>query len=210
MSGASIAAARRLGLSRSHSTRPRSSRLRAARPALASTAATTEVREPQTPTWPGRSSPLGLPFQASSAPLRLGLAPAGPSGGRFSCALRGIRRVDRNQRGAHPFVGECDGGLIDRAFWSETEGTMRTLLAAATAVAALYASPTLAANGNKQLGKVHFETSCTPAAQKAFDQGMLYQHSFWYRSSKQSFEDALKADPNCAIAYWGIGLSLLK
>ena len=87
---------------------------------------------------------------------------------------------------------------------------MRTLLAAATAVAALYASPTLAANGNKQLGKVHFETSCTPAAQKAFDQGMLYQHSFWYRSSKQSFEDALKADPNCAIAYWGIGLSLLN
>ena len=44
---------------------------------------------------------------------------------------------------------------------------MRKLLIAATAVAALYANPALAANGNKQLGKVHFETSCTPAAQKA-------------------------------------------
>src|SRR5690242_15437722 len=86
---------------------------------------------------------------------------------------------------------------------------MRKLLVAATAVAAFYSLPSLAANGGKQLGKVHFETSCTPAAQKLFDQGMLYQHSFWYRSSKQAFEDALKADPSCAIAYWGIGLSLL-
>jgi hypothetical protein len=79
---------------------------------------------------------------------------------------------------------------------------------AVTAMMAL-ASPALAANANKQLGKVHFETSCTPAAQKLFDQGMLYQHSFWYRSSKQAFEETLKADPNCAMAYWGIALSLL-
>jgi hypothetical protein len=86
---------------------------------------------------------------------------------------------------------------------------MRKLLVAATAVAALYAGPALAANSTKHLGKVHFETSCTPAAQKLFDQGMLYQHSFWYRSSKQTFEEALKADPNCAMAHWGIALSLL-
>jgi hypothetical protein len=38
---------------------------------------------------------------------------------------------------------------------------------------------------------------------------MRYQHSFWYQSSKEIFEDALKADPECAIAYWGIALSLL-
>ncbi|KRE00252.1 hypothetical protein ASE63_09225 [Bosea sp. Root381] len=86
---------------------------------------------------------------------------------------------------------------------------MRKLLVAATAVAALYCGPAISANANKQLGKVHFETSCTPAAQKLFNQGMLYQHSFWYRASNRSFEDALKADPQCAIAQWGIALSLL-
>jgi len=42
------------------------------------------------------------------------------------------------------------------------------LLITATAVASLCAGPGLAANSNKQLGKVHFETSCTPAAQKLF------------------------------------------
>ena len=38
---------------------------------------------------------------------------------------------------------------------------------------------------------------------------MRYQHSFWYRASKEIFEDTLKADPDCAIAYWGIATSLL-
>ncbi len=38
---------------------------------------------------------------------------------------------------------------------------------------------------------------------------MLYQHSFWYRASQKTFEDVLKADPECGIAYWGIALSLL-
>ena len=61
-----------------------------------------------------------------------------------------------------------------------------------------------------QLGKVHFETSCTSKAQKAFDRGMLYQHSFWYRASRRTFEEALKADPKCGIAYWGIALSALE
>jgi hypothetical protein len=79
---------------------------------------------------------------------------------------------------------------------------------AAVAVAAAFAPPVLAA-APEDLGKVHFETSCTAEAQQVFDRAMLYQHSFWYRASQKSFEDALKADPGCAIGYWGIALSLL-
>jgi hypothetical protein len=86
---------------------------------------------------------------------------------------------------------------------------MRKLLVAAIAMAALYGDPAISASGSKQLGKVNFETSCSPAAQKLFNQGMLYQHSFWYRSSNRSFEEAIKADPQCAMAHWGIALSLL-
>src|SRR3954471_18300278 len=61
----------------------------------------------------------------------------------------------------------------------------------------------------EKLGTVNFETSCKPEAQKLFNQGMLYQHSFWYRASQRTFEDVLTADPECGIAYWGIALSLL-
>jgi tetratricopeptide (TPR) repeat protein len=72
-----------------------------------------------------------------------------------------------------------------------------------------FGQPAIGQGDVKKLGEVHFETSCKPEAQKLFDQAMLYQHSFWYRASQKAFEDGLKADPECGIAYWGIALSLL-
>jgi hypothetical protein len=85
----------------------------------------------------------------------------------------------------------------------------RPLMVMTAAAVACLSQPAVSAPKNNQLGKVHFETSCTPAAQKIFDKAMLYQHSFWYRASQRTFEEVLKADPNCAMAYWGIALSLL-
>jgi hypothetical protein len=73
-----------------------------------------------------------------------------------------------------------------------------------------FAVPAVAQEDAEQrLGTVHFPTSCNETAQRRFDRGMRYQHSFWYRQSKEVFEDVLKADESCAIAYWGIALSLL-
>jgi hypothetical protein len=93
--------------------------------------------------------------------------------------------------------------------WSSI--TMKTPFAIAAAAAAgfSFVQPALGQSDGNQLGTVHFETSCRPEAQKLFDGAMLYQHSFWYRASQRMFEDALKADPECGIAYWGIALSLL-
>jgi hypothetical protein len=31
----------------------------------------------------------------------------------------------------------------------------------------------------QRLGAVHFDTSCNETAQRRFDRGMRYQHSFW-------------------------------
>jgi hypothetical protein len=41
------------------------------------------------------------------------------------------------------------------------------------------------------------------------NRAMLYQHSFWYNASRRTFEEVVKEDPECAIAYWGIALSYL-
>jgi len=72
------------------------------------------------------------------------------------------------------------------------------------------AEPALAQDAaEQQFGRVHFPTSCNEVAQRRFDRAMRYQHSFWYTQSKELFEEALAADPSCAIAYWGIALSLL-
>jgi len=91
---------------------------------------------------------------------------------------------------------------------------IRASIATAIAVAATawisFGQPALSQEETDQrLGTVHFDTSCNETAQRRFDRGMRYQHSFWYQAFKEIFEDVLKADPECGIAYWGIALSLL-
>src|ERR1041384_6757454 len=86
---------------------------------------------------------------------------------------------------------------------------MKTILAIAITLSTGLALGQPARADDATLGTVNFETSCKPEAQKLFDRGMLYQHSFWYRASQRQFEDVLQADPECGIAYWGIALSLL-
>jgi Tfp pilus assembly protein PilF len=63
-------------------------------------------------------------------------------------------------------------------------------------------------NADQKSGTVHFETSCNETAQRRFDRAMRYQHSFWYTASREIYEETLKADPEYAIAHWGIALSL--
>jgi predicted Zn-dependent protease len=62
---------------------------------------------------------------------------------------------------------------------------------------------------DQQLGNVHFATSCNETAQRRFDRAMRYQHSFWYRAAREVFNEAAAADPECAIAHWGVALTYL-
>src|SRR5271170_7507755 len=91
---------------------------------------------------------------------------------------------------------------------------MREFLFAVTiATAATFGpcSPVFAQDdADRKFGKVHFATTCNEVAQRRFDRGMRYQHSFWYAESKEIYQEAIKADADCAIAYWGIALALLS
>jgi len=95
----------------------------------------------------------------------------------------------------------------------QEDNMRKTLLATTVSVAALALSssrPLVAQSDvDQQLGSVHFQTSCNEVAQRRFDRAMRYQHSYWYVPAKEVFEEALKADPTCAIAQWGIALTLL-
>jgi hypothetical protein len=84
-----------------------------------------------------------------------------------------------------------------------------SLAAVVGLAAATISQPAASQSAEQRLGKVHFDTSCKSQAQKLFDRAMLYQHSFWYSASRRTFEEVLKEDPQCAIAYWGIALSYL-
>jgi hypothetical protein len=59
-----------------------------------------------------------------------------------------------------------------------------------------------------QLGTVHFPVSCAKSVQKPFERGVALLHSFWYEEAEKEFLDITKDDPNCAMAHWGVAMSL--
>ncbi len=75
--------------------------------------------------------------------------------------------------------------------------------------------PAMAAEGqhheeltSQQVGTVHFPVSCSPAVQEPFERGVALLHSFWYEEAQKEFEDIARQDPQCAMAYWGVAMSL--
>ncbi len=59
-----------------------------------------------------------------------------------------------------------------------------------------------------QLGTVHFPISCSASVEKPFARGVALLHSFWYEEAEKEFIDIAKDDPKCAMAHWGIAMSI--
>jgi len=72
------------------------------------------------------------------------------------------------------------------------------------------AMPSAANSQNHQhdAGPIHFPVSCTPEAQKGFEYGVALVHSFSYDEAEKTFASVIRIDPACAMAYWGIAMSL--
>ena len=62
--------------------------------------------------------------------------------------------------------------------------------------------------GTEQLGKVSFPISCAPGSQSAFERGIALMHSFEYEQAEKQFTEISQKDPGCAMAHWGVALSL--
>lgn len=50
-------------------------------------------------------------------------------------------------------------------------------------------------------------TTESAAARKYFNQGLGFYHGFNHGAAIRAFQEAAKADPKCAMAYWGIALA---
>ena len=82
---------------------------------------------------------------------------------------------------------------------------LRTMSAAGlAAVAALALSAHVS---TQQLGSITFPTSGAAGAQEAFLTGVKALHSFQFDEAAVAFQQAQKADPNFALAYWGEAMS---
>ena len=83
------------------------------------------------------------------------------------------------------------------------------LLAALLPVAGLAAQEHDHGGDAGRLGRVDFPTSCNAQAQPLIERGVAMLHSFWFDQAQRTFEQAAAADPRCAMAPWGVAMTLL-
>src|SRR6516225_6916948 len=76
------------------------------------------------------------------------------------------------------------------------------------ATAAMVASAHAQEVPDDHLGAVHFPISCS-AVQGKFDRAVALLHNFFYPETVKAFQEIIKEDPDCAIAYWGLAMSEL-
>jgi tetratricopeptide (TPR) repeat protein len=58
-----------------------------------------------------------------------------------------------------------------------------------------------------RLGRVTFEVSCSEAVQPQFERAVAMLHSFWFASAHAAFTAIMEADPDCAMAHWGVAMT---
>ena len=66
----------------------------------------------------------------------------------------------------------------------------------------VHAAPSATSPAAIRLGTVHFPTSGSPAAQRAFLTGIALIHSFAYEAAARAFREAERADGSFALPYW--------
>jgi tetratricopeptide (TPR) repeat protein len=59
----------------------------------------------------------------------------------------------------------------------------------------------------EKLGKVDFANTCKGDVQAQFGTAVAMLHSFWYDEAQRQFRAVAQADPDCAIAWWGVAMT---
>lgn len=59
-----------------------------------------------------------------------------------------------------------------------------------------------------QFGDVSFSLSCNYDTRETFDLAVSLLHSFEYEEAEKAFVQVIDADPDCAMAYWGVAMSI--
>jgi tetratricopeptide (TPR) repeat protein len=60
------------------------------------------------------------------------------------------------------------------------------------------------------LGTVYFPISCSEQAQVEFNRAIVLLHHMTYPQAREAFEQVAATDPRCAMAHWGIAMTLFQ
>ena len=84
---------------------------------------------------------------------------------------------------------------------------MKRTASVLSVVIALVVATVVVADEPEKIGQVRFAVSCIPAVQKPFERAVALLHSFWYLEAAKAFTQIAQADPDCAMAYWGLAMT---
>jgi tetratricopeptide (TPR) repeat protein len=71
-----------------------------------------------------------------------------------------------------------------------------------------FALQTMPEGGSRILGEVDFPVSCSPDVRDQFNKGVALLHNMMYLQSEKEFNAVAGLDPDCAMAHWGIAITL--
>jgi tetratricopeptide (TPR) repeat protein len=75
---------------------------------------------------------------------------------------------------------------------------------------AVDASAQVQLHADDALGRVDFPISCSKHAQVEFNRAVALLHHMTYLQAREAFERVATADPRCAMAHWGIAMTLFE
>jgi tetratricopeptide (TPR) repeat protein len=78
------------------------------------------------------------------------------------------------------------------------------------AVALAFAESAEQQHAGHALGKVSFLISCSPETQMEFNHAVALLHHMTYPQAREAFEHIAQIDPQCAMAHWGVAMTLFQ
>jgi len=65
-------------------------------------------------------------------------------------------------------------------------------------------------DGSSDLGAVDFQVNCSPAVEDEFNRAVALLHHMMYQQARGEFQAIANRDPGCAMAHWGMSMSLFQ
>jgi hypothetical protein len=87
---------------------------------------------------------------------------------------------------------------------------LAALITIALALGGIFAVVIWDAEEQDRLAQVHFPISCSAASQRQFDIATSRVHELRFNESERIYAAIAAAEPDCAMAYWGVAMSRLK
>ena len=87
---------------------------------------------------------------------------------------------------------------------------LRLIAAVGLILAGTSASYAEGTHDHASLGHVDFPITCSPTTQEGFNHAMALLHHMTYPQAREAFEKLIAAEPNCAMAHWGVAMTLFQ